>query len=277
MTGDVVTRKTVRGLGRVYSNSVTGECYPSVTTIIGVLDSPALPRWASRTVAEFVMSQGLYPIEGMEREEATKFLASVPWKLSKRAANIGTLVHAAAEEILVGDTSPSTLFSQPVRGAQEGAQEAVDTATQGVRDLLSWLRAHYEVEVVLMEATVWSREHQYAGALDAILRVGEETWLVDWKTSKRPYSETSLQLAAYRHAEFTVDTTTGETRDMPHVDRSFIFHVPKEGGWGIWEMPSGEEEFSAFLDARRIHAYNRSQTRDKMRCIASHDATTEVE
>ena len=41
------------GTGRGYVHPVTQVTVPSVTTILQVLDKPALPRWAAKSVAEF--------------------------------------------------------------------------------------------------------------------------------------------------------------------------------------------------------------------------------
>jgi len=253
MSDNVVTRETVRGLGRIYSNSLTGEAYSSVTTIIGVLDSPALPRWAARTVAEYVLDGGLASVAEMDREHAAKHLAAVPWKISKRAASIGSLVHAEAESILLERRH----FNQPMSAGSD-KREDIAHAVSNVRGLLEWLRSEFEVEVIALEGIVWEPKHGYAGAFDAILKVGDEVWICDWKTSGGVYAETSLQLAAYRHATFTINTATGETTLMPKIDKSFVFHVPKTGGWSIHETRSGEEEFTTFLACAVINAWNRS-------------------
>lgn len=238
----VVTRATVRGKGRVYTNSLTGEQYQSVTTILGALDKPALPRWASRSVAEYVVEHGLTPIQDMTREDAIKHLSGVPWAARDKAADIGTAVHAAAEAHLRGEEHTFALPFSP------GARHAMDNVT-------ALLASLDDVEVTCLEGTVWNRSHGYAGAFDGVLRVGGETWLIDYKSSAGVYPETSLQLAGYRYGENIIDIDTGELSPMPEVDRCMIFFVPKTGPWAIWEATAGPDEFEVFLAAQRAKAW----------------------
>ena len=52
----------------------------------------------------------------------------------------------------------------------------------------------------LIEQTVWSRAHQYAGTMDLLAEVNGVSTLVDFKTGKAVYPEAHLQNAAYQTA-----------------------------------------------------------------------------
>src|SRR5690554_103495 len=82
----------VRGRGRHYRHPVTGEEVPSVTNVIGVLDKPALPRWAAKVVAEQAwLLRGT--LDELGRDEAVDVLKGAPWRKSTRAADRGTTIH----------------------------------------------------------------------------------------------------------------------------------------------------------------------------------------
>lgn len=250
-----VTRETVRGKGRVYSNSTTGEQFPSVTTILGVLDKPALPRWASKMVATYVADNGLEPLQNLTREEGIRHLSGVPWKRRDSAADVGTAVHTAAEAMLKGESPEFTLpFSDEARNAMAN-----------VKGLLEHLGSSFEI--VVQEGTVWNRTYGFAGAFDGIALLDKEPVLFDWKTSSGAYREMSLQLTAYRNGEHIVNIETGEEFPMPEVSRCLIFHVPKAGGWSIHESDAGPEEFACFLAAQGAYRWFKSDS-GKLTCTA---------
>lgn len=245
----IITRETVRGKGRVYSNSLTGQQFPSVTTILGALDKPALPRWASKMVATYVVDNGLDPIATMERGQAIRHLSGVPWASSQGAADIGTAVHEAAEAMLRGQEHE---FMYP-------HSDEARNAMGNVRGLLSSLGSR--LEPIVLEGTVWNQEHEYAGAFDGIGILDGAPVLFDWKTSSGIWPEMALQLAAYRNGGQIIDTQTGELFAMPRIEQCLIFHVPKTGGWGIHELDAEGPEFECFLAARAAHAWSKTPKR----------------
>ena len=90
-----------------------------------------------------------------------------------------------------------------------------------------WLD-EFGVEPVLTERQIASRSLWYAGTFDAIVRIGDVTWGLDWKTSKGVYGETALQVAAYMGAEFYVGDDDEEL-PIPEVDRIGVVHITEAG------------------------------------------------
>src|SRR5690606_29622277 len=71
-------------------------------------------------------------------------------------------------------------------------------------------------EFIHLEQTVWNDNPSYAGSFDAIMKVGGETVITDWKTTRSGvHEEVALQLTAYANAERIILSETGESIPMP--------------------------------------------------------------
>src|SRR5216684_2951106 len=93
--------------GRTYSWD--GESFFSVTTILGALSKPALPRWAANSVAEYVLSDWPFLLSMMNddrKEDVLAILKAAPWRVKEKAANLGTMVHEAVEAYSMGARLP---------------------------------------------------------------------------------------------------------------------------------------------------------------------------
>jgi hypothetical protein len=168
--------QNVRGKGRHYQNLQTGDLVPSVTNVIGILDKPALPRWAAKMVAESAYRMR-HALSEMGESEAVDMLKGSPWSKSKRAADRGTDIHGYLEARLndweVEDLSPD---AEPYRAAADAWFETAD------------------VDVVATELTAF--HPGYAGTMDLVCRIDGRLTIADFKTSKAIYDEAALQLAA---------------------------------------------------------------------------------
>lgn len=213
-----------RGMGRHYRNPQDGDEVPSVTNVIGILDKPAIPRWAARTVAERAWELR-HSLDGLGQDEAIDVLKGAPWRGSKRAADRGTSVHEYLEAAADGRELPE-LTGDAAR--YRGAADEFLTV--------------YEPQFMHTELTVFG--DGYAGTADFVATIN---WhgrrvrvLGDYKTSKRLYREVALQLAAIRHADVTAD---GDP--VPTVDGCVgVLLTPQ--GCEVREVDAGAEAFQAF-------------------------------
>jgi hypothetical protein len=188
--------KHVPGKGRMYVHPVTGDTVPSVTNCIGVLDKPAIPRWAAKMVAEqaWKMRRSL---DAMGQDECIDVLKGSPWRSSGRSADRGTSVHDYLQAIAEGRTP------QALEGDAARYKPAADA-----------FLADFHPEFVLTEFTVFG--DGYAGTADFLAYIDGDLVVGDYKTSKRLYREVALQLAAIRYAETVVSDEGGQP--MPKVD-----------------------------------------------------------
>jgi hypothetical protein len=145
---------------------VNGKRVPGVTTVLDVINKPALKKWANDV--------GLQGIDSATYADAL--------------ANIGTLAHEMIQEYLGG----------PQWDRSEYTRTEVDTAENAVLSFFEWEKVNgVKLETEAIELQLVSEKYLYGGTVDWLGRINGKTWLVDIKTSKALYPENSYQVAAY--------------------------------------------------------------------------------
>jgi hypothetical protein len=217
-----------------HSYKLDGKPVSGVTTLLGKgIPKPQLTYWAARTVAEYVADNpdAMNDLRAMGREPMIAALKATPWAARNKAGARGTDVHALAEAIIHGQEVevPAHLM-----GYVNGYVTFIDD---------------WKIEPILTERVVGSREWQYAGTFDAIVRIGAgplhgQVMLLDWKTSTNVYGETACQLAAYANAEFYLDDDGNEVQ-MPPVDGLGVVHV-QDGVTELYEVAAPGKAWEQF-------------------------------
>ncbi len=211
-----------------------GEWVPGVTTVIGVLDKPALRKWAASAVATYVADNpdGVEELRRMGRGPMIAALKETPWQKRDDAAARGTTFHDLAEQILNGQEVDVPQHLVPL----------VENALRFMED--------YRIEPLLVEACVASREHRYAGKADLIT----DGTIWDWKSGKKIYPSASFQLSAYAFAEFHGEH--GNEAPLPPIERAFGVHIHEEG-YDVYPLEFGRRVFDEFLTLRRAYDINK--------------------
>lgn len=207
---------TLKYIDSNHSYWLDGKRIQGVTTILGQgLPKPALPYWAAKSVAEYVIDnrgqvESLWEMGG---QSAVAALKQIPWTKRDEAAVKGTAVHAIAEELIHGRDV-----------------EVPDHLLGHVTGYVALLE-DFKIEPLHTELPVAHRTYRYGGKFDAICTIGAGPWtgktcLLDWKTSKGIYGETALQTAAYASAEFML-TNEGE-EPLPQIDCTAVVHITEQ-------------------------------------------------
>lgn len=233
------------GTGRGYTHPITHEIVPSVTTVLGVLDKPALPRWAAKEVAEFATKHKDSWIN-LPPDAAVDMLKGSPWRTRDKAAAAGTDAHEYCEALLKGEVSIDSPFDPPGLGNAAG----------NLRAILKKLQP----QPLLIEGTVWSHKYGFAGSFDGIHIIDGKVTLVDLKTSTGVYPDYSIQLAAYKYAEVILRTDGTET-PVPPITNCQIWHAPKEGSWSVVDVDVTEAEFGVFLAALEVFKWKTERSK----------------
>lgn len=174
----------------------------SVTTILGTMDKPALMYWSAEMAARAAVTSASSlqaRIEEDGEDNVVKFLRDArfrPEKGKRTAAEVGSAVHDAAEQLAITGVRPPNLAADVVPFIDQFEQ---------------WCQKFQPVYEAA-EFTVYSPSHGYAGTADAALSIEGVRFLTDYKSHMKPrdskgnpspiYPETALQLAAYGHADF---------------------------------------------------------------------------
>jgi len=158
-----------------------GTRVPGTTTIIGKYkESGGLIHWA--------WQQG---VDGLDYR-----------KTRDAAADAGTLGHRMFElyldQVKDWELAWTSQIDLAVEELQVEDREVIQNAKTALESAVRWWEI-MKAEVVDQEMHLVSEEWRFGGTPDAILRIDGKLALADWKTSKRIYHDTVLQVAAYRH------------------------------------------------------------------------------
>lgn len=248
MTGQQQQRFARRNHGTGHGYTLDGHEIPGVTTIIGLLDKPALVGWAAEQSAGYAVENWgrLSELPLMER---AKQIRNARFAKNRQATTKGTRIHAMAERLQAGE--PLESIDVPL---------TVESQVQAVARFLD----DWQMQPVCAEAPLCNTGYRYGGTLDSIVtspRLG--TILMDWKTGKGVYDETALQLAAYRAADLTLaeQVTVGPRggrktswveRTMPEVDGCYVAHVLTDSV-ELHPVTADEKVLAAFLYLREVY------------------------
>lgn len=136
--------------------------FPSITTIMGVVDNPALNRWKNSRIVEWCFKASPGPEETLEQYTATAL--DKAFDEVADAADLGTDTHANIEAYTRGEPMP-----------YQG--HAFELAWAG---LLGFQKAGYTVDK--SEVSVVCPQHGYAGTTDCAVTKGSMCGIVDFKT-----------------------------------------------------------------------------------------------
>lgn len=141
-----------------------GTRVPGVTTVLGILNKPALVSWA--------WNLGISGVDYRKYRDAT--------------AEIGTLAHAMIANDLGAEAPDLSAYSQ----------ETIDRAENALISYYEWKKTQ-SIEPVMIEKPLVSERYRYGGTLDGLVYLNGKLTLFDIKTSKAIYPEMLHQLAAY--------------------------------------------------------------------------------
>lgn len=235
---------------------------PGVTTVLGILDKPALTTWKAKEAARALIRADAVALAGMSEEEIIKWALSESRKGRDTAANVGSGVHHLADMALRASESDPNAWQ-------------VSDETQPYLDAFRHFSDRYErSSFVSSEKMVWSL-NGYAGTYDLLMMIGNELWLIDIKTGKGiDYPEYALQLAGYRWSDYIILEGNPVRYAMPEVQRTGILHLRPdlytEKGYELFDVPTDyTDDYIPFLGL--VEAYKWRQRRVKVKPRSQRD------
>ena len=141
-----------------------GQIVAGVTTIVGILNKPALVPWANKM--------------GLKGVDVKKYVDD--------KADIGTLAHAK----IIGE-----LTSQEV-DVSDYSQQQIDAADNACLSFYEWQKEH-ELQIVSAEEALVSEKYKFGGKYDIYGSINGRRELLDLKTGSGIWPEHYYQLGGY--------------------------------------------------------------------------------
>jgi len=283
-----------------YARLVDGKkvIIPSVTTILKVLNKPALVPWAAKMVAEKMLrimpreevkDCGLFagPVLWESFEKIVMEAKSAPRDILVDAADVGKEAHKIIETMINASFQALLATDIGIVNVKDGWQKQIKDSrvVNCVTAALDWMKLH-KVVWQSTESVVYSKIYDYAGIIDGRALVSScedktccpETEkdvpsLIDWKSSNGFYAEYFLQTAAYQFAH-------EEENDQQLIADRWILRLGKEDGeFEPWRAGPREfmPDFTAFekcLELSRAFKLIEdrvAETKKKLKKIAAKD------
>ncbi len=165
---------------------VGGLKVDGVTSVLGVLNKPALMYWAvNMTIAYF--KETLKPGKSFDEVQIQSMLNEgkiAHRKKKDAAADFGTMAHNWIEKYIKGE--------KPAPFTNAILKNSIDK-------FLKW-ESDNKVQFHEVEKMIYSKKHKYAGKFDFLAEIDGKLWIGDIKTSSGIWDEYLFQTAAYRQA-----------------------------------------------------------------------------
>lgn len=197
-----------------HSYTLDGKKLTGVTTIIGVLDKPALVSWSANTAVDYIKEKGedfgfedeSIIVKKEELENARK-----AWcKKRDNAGDVGTMCHAWIEEYAKSKIN-STEYSPKYENEQ---------VEKMVEKFIKWSEEN-NIKFLLSEQKLYSEKYWYAGTVDLLIEREGKKYIADIKTAKDIYQTNFIQMAGYHIALEEL----GKVQDLAGYT---VINIPKE-------------------------------------------------
>ena len=143
-----------------------------ITTITSIIAKDALVGWSAKLAAEYMRDNW----DKVESKTALVDEAKNAHRDEKRkAGGVGTVGHKMIETLLLG------------KEVVMPEKEELKVALANIRTQYERFREDFKPEILEIEVPKYSLTHNFAGTLDALLRINDKNVLVDFKTSNRSY------------------------------------------------------------------------------------------
>lgn len=201
----------------------SGDRVPSVTTILGILNKPALLDW--------VWQMGT---QGLDYKA-----------VRDSAGDIGTLAHYLIICDLKGEKPDTSEYST----------QDIEKAETCLIKYWGWAKGH-KVEPIMLETPLLSEQYQFGGTIDFFGKVDGQPTLLDFKTGKAIYPEFFCQLAAY-------EQLLAEAGQLIEVTRILRIGRNEDEGFEERTIGRLDNQWQIFLNCLSIYNLQKEIRRDK--------------
>lgn len=189
---EISYKEIKRGLNIQHLYVVNNEAYPSVSTILGMLDdgkSAGLKYWGINIATENIRNALLEKINQsiVVNSELIDLLVEVakrePDRLKQEACDVGSQCHNAIDGL--------------IKGEKDYEKYLIDErAKRAFNNFMDWVKSN-NIEFLSGDMPVVSIKYKFGGRLDALGKINNEIVILDWKTSNEIRQSYAYQVGGY--------------------------------------------------------------------------------
>lgn len=206
---------------------------PSVTTILRVIDKPALIQWAAKQGALAVLTNP-------EKYDTPEKAAAAIYDIQDTATSRGGKAHEVAEA-----------YASFYEAGMPDKFTSDDPYFPAIKAFFETMHP----EILYKEVRLVNLEQGYAGTADLIARVGPKSFVVDFKTGKAVYPEARLQVEAYRQCTMLIKGDGTRVSIYPMADAGAVVLLRDDGTFAWTETTA---DHTAFLAAMILFLWQKS-------------------
>lgn len=206
-----------------------------------VIDGVAYPR------CTWILSY--YPKgEGLNRWMGGQASYEAAQEAMHKAGDRGTKVHQAIQDLIAGQ---SLMY-----------QDFPEDQWAMISSFVQWCK-DFNPKFLANEQLVYSKEYSYAGTFDSLVEIGNQKYIVDFKTSGALYPSYNCQVAAYIQAYLEMNKDFKETL-VPALLRLGTKH---RKGYEFVTKPTWEDDFQTFIAVKHIFEAENPDLKPKIKTI----------
>lgn len=247
---------------------VDDDIFWSVTTILNVLDKPALIPWAVGVTAERTVDRIDIVNERLVREgrdSAVDYVKRLRWDKGGLLsdADLGTVAHGLFNEYAVTEQRPvieRELHPNFLSKGEVLADDDMVSLTGMLRQYERFLQL-YQPQYEACEVCVYHPRYGYAGQADGFASINGMPLILDYKTSRKsfdskgkethPWPEAGLQMAAYRYC---THAAVWRARRFENRSRRYYLLSPSEKA-AAKPVPVVDGGVVVYITPQRFDAY----------------------
>jgi len=169
----------------------------------------------------------------------------------KAAGVRGSKIHSAIDQLIL--TKEVKMEDKFLNTQTDQLEELAPDEYQSVLAFSNWYN-EVKPEIIKNEFIVYSEKHNIAGTVDLLCKIGDDIWVIDFKTGKAVYMEYEMQLSAYK-------TCVNEMTKNKYKDAKMAVLLLNESVNKKWyRMTETQERFDLFLSVKKIKD---AKTKDK--------------
>lgn len=217
---------------------------PSVTSVLDMMPAPYLRKWNSKITAMSAIENLAYvnEVAAKSKTRAIEWLKGAPDRELSKAADMGDRVHKVLED----------LINDPLFEVEDDLTPYVDGFYQ--------FCDRFEPEWLFIERPIFSVTHLYAGSFDAICKIKNKNYILDFKTTRSGISsKVAMQLAAYARADVMFNDENEEI-EMPHIDAGAALWL-RPDKWAFQPLRIDDDVFHTFLSLRRVFEWEQRNSK----------------